>query len=313
MVTLVLQLLTHGRSDTLPALFDSLMLQTKQGWDLRVLVNGASPPVRHEIEGVLDHYCDRLPMTISTSEENLGFAGGHQFLFESHAAPFVLLVNDDVVLAPDYIERLMQVLETHPGVGAVSGKLLRPDGRIDSLGLLLHRCGRISNIGEGEVDRYQTRDPYEVFGVSGTLPLLRREAVVQASHDGRLFDPAFGSYKEDVDLAFRFRATGWKSVVVPDVVAVHHRTFRKSHLHRGVSFYAASHSYRNHWWNILTLYSWGDYARSAWAIVPFELAKLGFFLVTNPRVIFWSLTSTWRHRHALVAKRRHFMKQSGLL
>lgn len=312
-MTLVLQLLTHGRSDTLPALFDSLMSQTKQGWDLRVLINGASPSVRNEIEGVLDRYQQRLSMTVGTSEENLGFAGGHQTLFEDHDAPFVLLVNDDVVFAPDYIERLMQVLETHPGVGVVSGKLLRPDGTIDSLGLILHRCGSVSNIGEGEVDRCQTRDPDEVFGVSGTLPILRREAVVQASHDGRLFDPAFGSYKEDVDLAFRFRATGWKSVMVSDVVAVHHRTFRKSRLHQGVSFYAASHSYRNHGWNILTFYSLGEYVRSAWALVPFELAKLGFFLVTNPRVIFWSITSTWRHRHALLAKRRHFMKQFGLL
>lgn len=312
METLVLQLLTHGRADTLPALFDSLITQTKKDWHLRVLVNGASPSVREKIEQVIEQYRDRLHMTVSTSEKNLGFAGGHQALFEDHNASFVLLVNDDVVLASDYIEHLLRELETRPRVGAVSGKLVRPDGLIDSLGLVLHDSGRVSNIGEGDKDK-GVDGVEEVFGVAGTLPLLRREAVVQASHDGKLFDPALGTYKEDVELAFRFRTTDWKSMVIPEAVAVHHRTFRKSRLHRGVSFSAASHSYRNHAWNLLTFYSWGEFFRVAWALVPFELAKLGFFLSTNPRVIFWSIMTTWEHRKTLLAKRRHFLKRSHML
>lgn len=308
-----IQLLTHGRADALSALFDSLLVQTDQDWDVHVMVNGATEPMRGQITRVLEAYRERLLLSITASEVNLGFAGGHQQLFENHSAKYVLLVNDDVVLAPEYIACLRRFLDEHPHVGAVSGKLLRPDRRVDSLGLTLHASGKVSNIDEGKVDRQETTEPYEVFGVSGTLPLLRREAVVHASHDGRLFDPVFGSYKEDVELAFRLRSSGWKSLVVPQAVAVHHRTFRKSCLHRGVSFYATSHSYRNHWWNILTFYSWGEYGRSAWALVPFELAKLVFFLVTNPRVIFWSITSTWRHRQVLLAKRRHMMTPSHLL
>ena len=307
MASIVLQLLTHGRADTLPALFDSLLSQTDKDWRLMVLVNGASPLVHKEIVEVLHRYDARLDIDFSQCKENLGFAGGHQKLFETHQAEYVLLVNDDVVLAPDYIERLRTYLDTHPRVAAVSGLLLRPDGRVDSLGLMLHASGKVSNKGEGKRDSSQTREPYEVFGVAGTLVLLRREAVVQASHDGRLFNPTFGSYKEDIELAFRFRASHWTSVVVPLAMAVHHRTFRRSRLHRYVSFYAQAHSYRNHWWNILTFYFMRDYLRHAWALVPFESAKFAFLCLTHPRILPWTVSTTAAHWQELMRKRRHFL------
>ena len=307
MADVVLQLLTHGRADTLPALFESLLAQSDREWTLKVLVNGAADSIREEILEVVDSHRTRLSMTVDVSEENLGFAGGHQWLFERHDASYVLLVNDDVVLAPDYLAQLRRYLDEHPRVAAVSGKLVRPDGRVDSLGLQLSLSGKVSNIAEGEMDGAGTTQPYKVFGVAGTLPMLRREAVVQASHDGRLFDPAFGSYKEDVELAFRLRLEPWDSIIVPTAVAVHHRTFRRSRLHRGVSFYAAAHSYRNHLWNLLTFYSWTDYLRRGWAILPFECAKLAFLLVTHPRVIPWVFSTTADHWRILMAKRRHFV------
>ncbi|MBI4592256.1 glycosyltransferase family 2 protein [Candidatus Uhrbacteria bacterium] len=307
MTPIVLQLLVHGRADTLPALFDSLLAQTDKVWKLMLLVNGATPLMRKEILHVLNQYDARLAIDVSHSEENLGFAGGHQKLFETHQAPYVLLVNDDVVLAPEYIEQLRTYLDVHPQVAAVSGVLVRPDGRVDSLGLLLHANGKVSNISEGEIDSSQMSEPFEVFGVAGTLPLLRCDAVVDASHDGRLFDPAFGSYKEDIELAFRLRLTGWKSVIVPAAMAVHHRTFRRSRLHRHVSFYAQAHSYRNHWWNLLAFYSMRDYLRHAWALVPFEFAKFAFLCLTHPRILPWTVSTTASHWQELMRKRRHFL------
>lgn len=304
---LVLQLLTHGRADTLPALFDSLLAQTDRDWELLVFVNGASQTMSPQIQAVLDRYRSRLAMSVTVGTLNLGFAGGHQWLFERHGAPLLLLVNDDVVLRPDYIRQLRVYLDAHPRVGAISGKLVRPDDRIDSLGLKLCVGGKVSNIGEGKQDQPGVWQPFEAFGVSGTLPLLRREAVVKASHDGRLFDPAFGSYKEDIELAFRLRLSGFACAVLPAVTAIHHRTFRRSRLHRGVSFYAASHSYRNHLWNLLTFYSWTDYLRQSWALLPFELSKFLFLLLTNPRILLWTSTTTREHWGELMRKRRHFL------
>lgn len=307
MVSVVLQLLTHGRADTLPALFESLVAQTDQNWELKLLINGASDRVREQILQVTRPYASRLRMSIDVSQENLGFAGGHQWLFERHVSPFVLLVNDDVVVGENYLSTLRRYLDEHSDVGAVTGKLVRPDGMIDSLGLSLAASGRVSNIAEGRRDRVALAESYEVFGVAGTLPLIRREAVIQASHDGRLFDPAFGSYKEDVELAFRFRHQGWKSVVIPSTSAIHHRTFRRSRLHRGVSFYAASHSYRNHLWNLLTFYTWKEYLSVSWALIPFEFFKFVFLLCTNPGVLVWTLTTTRLHWKELMAKRAHFV------
>ncbi|TAL51327.1 glycosyltransferase family 2 protein [Patescibacteria group bacterium] len=307
MSRVILQLLTHARVDTLPGLLDSLLGQSDRDWELKILLNGVSDAVLPEMMSTILPYQPKLPMSIDQSEMNLGFAGGHQWLFERHQAPYVLLVNDDVICAPGYIAILRQYLDEHPRTAAVSGKLVRPDGRIDSLGLRLHLNGRVSNISEGKEDVPGRTEPFRVFGVAGTLPLLRREAVIQASHDGQLFDPGFGSYKEDVELAFRLQAEHWDCVVVPTVTAVHHRTFRRSWVHRGVSFYAVAHSYRNHLWNLFAFYPWSAYLRKGWAIIPFELAKLVFLLVTKPRAVTWAFSTSKANWKTLMAKRHHFV------
>ncbi|HYG65193.1 MAG TPA: hypothetical protein VEL74_21610, partial [Thermoanaerobaculia bacterium] len=59
--------------------------------------------------------------------------------------------------------------------------------------------------------------PREVFGVSATAALFRRSALPA----GDVFDPRLGSYYEDVDLAVRLRADGWRALLVPAARARH--------------------------------------------------------------------------------------------
>jgi hypothetical protein len=55
----------------------------------------------------------------------------------------------------------------------------------------------------------------EIFGVSATAALFRRSALRAAAPDGKVFDERLGSYYEDVDLAGRLRAHGFRALLVP--------------------------------------------------------------------------------------------------
>ncbi len=285
-----LQLVTHNSSAFLPFLFESLKAQTDMDWRLWILDCGSSEAERVLVrELVCALLCD---LSVEYEEgENIGFAGGHDLLFHKHHAPAVLLVNPDVILMPEYIATIREALSAHPRVGAVTGRINRWEfdehrqprflEAIDSFGLLRTRSHKV-------YDR-TTLDDRPAFGVSGCLPFYRRAAIEQSSHDGHLFDPTYFMYKEDVDVAYRLHRALWQTLCLPKAVAYHHRDFRASALHYGVSVQAQQLSYRNHWLNLLTHLSFKDWLRDGIAIIPFELAKAAYLLVTHPSILFKTL------------------------
>ena len=129
---------------------------------------------------------------------------------------------------------------------------------IDTTGLMMLKNRRIVCIGQGQADEGQFEKEAEIFGADGAMPIYRKEALedvklkkikVQSSkfkvkehpsegvksnnnklhvtrytlHDYEYFDENFFMYKEDVDLAWRLRLYGWKTVYTPKAVAYHDR------------------------------------------------------------------------------------------
>lgn len=180
--------------------------------------------------------------------ENLGFAGGHNVLIRESRGEFILCLNADAILMPDFLTQASLAFHD-PAVGAVQGKLLRWDvGKndvrrgihgspiIDTTGLLPLRNRRIINRGQGEEDAGQYNASTTVFGVDGAAPLYRRAALddvavplhaIPYDRDRisfiEYFDESFFSYKEDVDLAWRLKLRDWKTIYVPTAIAWHGR------------------------------------------------------------------------------------------
>ena len=98
MATLVLQLLTFKKSDVLLSLFLSLKEQTDKDWKLLVLDNGSSAEEREKQAAIIAKTVPNFSVEYFWLEKNIGFAGGHQFLYEKHQADYVMLVNDDTIL-----------------------------------------------------------------------------------------------------------------------------------------------------------------------------------------------------------------------
>ncbi|MFH1089495.1 MAG: glycosyltransferase family 2 protein [Candidatus Uhrbacteria bacterium] len=293
MATLALQLLTYQKTETISPLFLSLKNQTDKDWLLYFSDNNSSPEIREKQKKIISDLQLDFPVVYKPVDKNLGYSGGHQFLFKSHDADYILLINDDTILVPEYIASLRKYLDEHSDTAAVAGVILRwnfsADGSIvktqiiDSLGLTKNRSHKVSDIGAGQLFN-EIKIPTQVFGVSGCLPMYRRAAI-----KGQLFDPSYFLYKEDVDLAYRLQRAGWLAKIVPEAVAYHQRSFHADLKRNSVSYNSQFLSYRNHWRNLRKHLTLKDWLRDGWAIVPFEMAKFVYFLFKHPTIIFRTL------------------------
>ncbi len=156
-------------------------------------------------------------LEVIVNERNVGFARAANQAVARARGRWFLLLNLDVELEPDYVERLLAAGERSPRVSSVTGRLLRPrhgpgPAIVDSTGHLLFSNGWAANRGEASPDQPAWDQPGEVFGVTGAAPLYRVEALREASHGcARPFDERFFAYIEDVDLDWRLRWLGWRA------------------------------------------------------------------------------------------------------
>lgn len=155
------------------------------------------------------------------SETNLGFARGVNEAFAHTAAPYVGVINNDVVLDRDWLEHVRDALDRDAQLAAVQTIIRRPDGAIDGAGIDVSD-GTFRQIGYGQT----IGSPLAVaWGVSATATLYRRSAL-----GGRIFDERLHTYYEDVELSARLREAGWRVAVLPIVKATHRGSMSASAL-----------------------------------------------------------------------------------
>ncbi len=245
-------------------------------------------------------------VTVVAAEGNLGFAAAANELVRRTTGPYLLLLNPDACLVPDYLERLVAVGQSDPRVGSLTGKLLRPssgDGPpvIDSTGHVLYRNRSALNRGENEPDRGQYDAPGEVFGVCAAAALYRRAMLEDVRVGDEYFDSAFFAYLEDVDLDWRARLRGWKAWYVPAAVAVHDRGHRGKR--RMKNPWVLRHSLRNRYLLMLRNDRPADLLRDLPAILGMEALRFVDYAVTHPSALRGYVDLVRLLPHAAAARR----------
>ncbi len=135
----------------------------------------------------------------------------------------IVMLNNDVVVRPEWIEQLVDGLMADPQHGIVGGKLLYPGGTV-----IQHAGGSIEppralsfHFHQFEADTGQADTRREVPYVTGAALAVRVEVLRQIG----LFDENFGPfYFEEADLCARARQVGWRVVYLPDAVAIHNES-----------------------------------------------------------------------------------------
>jgi len=152
-------------------------------------------------------------------EQNLGTTDSINRALIDASSEFVLLLNNDVELDPQFISLLAGELGPGSQFGFATGKLLNAQerSRLDGAGDALLLGGGAYRLGHQDPEAGQFNQPAEIFVGCGAATLYRRCALEDA---GRL-DGDFFAYLDDVDLAFRLQLCGWNGVYVPEAVAYH--------------------------------------------------------------------------------------------
>ena len=270
--------------------------------------------------------------TYIKSSQNFGFARACNRGLAFGSAPFVLVVNQDTRLEPDYTAHATRALLEDPSLGAVGGLLLRqndaespPDGTIDTAGIAFRRGRRAVDVGQGDVDTGQYADRREVFGVCAAAAVYRRSALMEVADSNGVFDERFFMHKEDVDLAWRLRRAGYRAVVHDEARGYHARGVRRATDVTGSGARAAwqrvvavirqetakdsalrQRAFRNHVLMLIKNESLHDLSRSFWEIVAVLTVQTLIAVMLDPvGSVFGRVELLMRLPHALQSRRGH--------
>lgn len=152
---------------------------------------------------------------IRLNQHDVGYGRKANYGFRHTNHRWVLLLNDDVYLAPDAV-KLLKAQMAHD-VGMVAHLLLYPDGTIQHGGTYRNP----GDPGWGHLDHRaresRIKEPVEIENVCGASVLVRREAFYQAGG----FDADFFLYCEDNALCLAVRQAGWKIRYTPHARGIH--------------------------------------------------------------------------------------------
>ncbi|MFD1776546.1 glycosyltransferase family 2 protein [Paenibacillus rhizophilus] len=230
--------------------------------------------------GGLEYGCPIIP-----NKSNTGFAPAHNQAIAASGSNYVLVLNPDVALAPDYVSRLVTRMEADPRIGSATGKLLfkADPGKVDSTGLRMNKARRAFDRGAGEPAEHWM-DSGEVFGVSGAAAMYSRRMIEEISVDGEFFDADFFAYKEDVDVAWRARLLGWKAYYDADAIGYHERGWKASG-RSGKPLFIRRVSYINRYKMIFKNEPVRTVLRTVLSSLPYEIAAHGYMLLKEPGVL----------------------------
>ncbi|MCP3932162.1 MAG: bifunctional riboflavin kinase/FAD synthetase [Bacteroidetes bacterium] len=167
-----------------------------------------------------------LAIKIIDLKTNFGFAEGYNQALKQIDSEYFLLLNSDVEVEPDWLEKMMAQMEEDRTIGACQPKLCShpqkeffeyagaSGGWMDYLGYPFCRGRLFQTV---EKDERQYDNPIQISWATGAAFLIR----ARLFHKLGGFDGDFFAHLEEIDLCWRLRRAGYKIIVVPEARAFH--------------------------------------------------------------------------------------------
>lgn len=210
---------TFNNLDLLAACLDSLHTSNFQDFRLIVFDDNSDPPAAPLVR-------DTWPSaSIVTSRRNVGLIRGLNKAIDLGTSEYVVLLNDDTEVEPDWLGNLVACADRHPEAGSIATKLRLHSNRrkLHSAGDGYSAWGMPYNRGVWLDDLGQYDAEEEVFSACGGAALYRRSALeaVRVDNDD-ILDSRLFMYCEDVDVGWRLQCAGYHCIFCPNAVVYHH-------------------------------------------------------------------------------------------
>jgi len=181
-----------------------------------IIVDNASP------EGDPDISKEKFPdIVYIKSDSNLGFAGGNNLGINVAKGKYILMLNNDTVVEPDFLEPLVEKMETDPNIGIVSPKIRfyhTPDTLqyvgYENINPITQRGGA-RGFGEKDLGQYE-EDAEAAYG-HGAAMMIPMKVIKEVG----LMADVFFLYYEELDWAHRIRNAGYRIFYVHKSLIYH--------------------------------------------------------------------------------------------
>ena len=199
-----------------------------------ILVDNASA------DGTADLVKQRFKdVNVVQNEANLGFAKANNIGLRVSSGEYLCLINSDVVVPPDCLQRMLAYMRQHPDVGMLGPKMVLCDGSVGQScmrfptpwnwfcrALALDSMVKGSRLfGDFMMSGLDHDTTTEVDILTGWFWMVRRDSLEQVG----LLEEQFFMYGEDIDWPKRFHDQGWRVVFYGEAQALHRCAASSSH------------------------------------------------------------------------------------
>jgi len=262
---------------------------------------------------ILEQFEDRCHVVYN--DENIGFAAAQNQAIGLSSGDWILTLNPDVLLLPNFVQSLVDAAKLDPRIGTVCGKLLTMTASfdipakpaVDSTGIYFNPMLRHLDRGSREVDNGHYLNYEYVFGASAAAALYRRTMIDDISLDGEFFDSDFFVYREDADVAWRAQLMGWRCIYTPYARGYHVRKVLPGN-RRALPPEINMHSVKNRFLMRIKNISGDLYRRNWFSITARDLTVVLCCLTYEHTSLkaFWFLAKNWKR---VMRKRREIQQR----
>lgn len=155
-----------------------------------------------------------------TSNKNNGFAKGNNLGAQTASGKYILFLNNDTKVTPQFLEPLVEACEKDESIGCVQPEIrvMAEPKLLDEAGAYLTTSGFLYHYGYRKSHSLPMyRNSRKIFSAKGACMLIPRQVLEKV----KMFDEDFFIFFEETDLCFRIWLAGYKVIYLPDSVIYH--------------------------------------------------------------------------------------------
>ncbi|MFC2140235.1 glycosyltransferase family 2 protein [Candidatus Auribacterota bacterium] len=243
----------------------SIYNQTFRDYEIIVVDNNSTDATKKILKENLSN------LSIIENKTNKGFAYANNQGIKQAKGDYILCLNSDVILDENFLLELTKGAQKSPAtVGTYTGKLLTPNQHIYSTGLSLSRARRFKN------DTKEKENMSIIWGANAAAVLYKKKMLEDITILEEYFDSDFFFLVEDVDLAYRAKLLGWKTLYLKNALGYHLgncSNYPKS--------YRQYLSFRNRYFLLIKNESLLAISKNILYIIPYDFLRAIYLLFSN--------------------------------